>query len=249
VSDATSYIIATSPRTGGWLLCEALSRLEIAGRPGEYGAREEPALWKNLYGFSDHEAYFRALHSIYATPNGVAGIKLMWYQFAELGRDGRRYFDCPDSAIDITRRLLGPFRVIRLQRRNRLRQAISLVRAHWSGIWSSAGPPPKNRPGEVYDSGRIATAMAAIKRQDDSWESALMLFEAEVFRVVYEDLAADYTVWTGAAARFLGLDPDMSRLPAKPFVQRQADEVTEEWVARAKKDLDPALLEMAPVVP
>jgi LPS sulfotransferase NodH len=91
--------------------------------------------------------------------------------------------------------------------------------------------------------------MAAIKRQDDSWESALMLFEAQVFRVVYEDLAADYAVWTGAAARFLGLDPDLSRLPAKPFVQRQADKVTEEWVARAQEDLDPALLEMAPVAP
>lgn len=35
-----SYIIAT-PRTGSWLLCGCLRQTGVAGRPAEYGIRDD----------------------------------------------------------------------------------------------------------------------------------------------------------------------------------------------------------------
>src|SRR4051812_14703059 len=118
-----SYIIATTPRTGGWLLCDLLRQTGVAGRPGEYGSVRDRATWERFYGFPTHRRYFDSLPTLHATPNGVAGIKLMWPQLIEFGREARRYLESPENDFDMLGRVLGRFVVLRLRRRDRLRQA------------------------------------------------------------------------------------------------------------------------------
>jgi len=138
---------------------------------------------------------------------------------------------------EVVRTLIGPFQVVRLSRRNRLRQAISLVRAEATGVWSLPGAA-RSHSGEAeseYDSAAIAHALIEIDRQECAWRAELDEIGAPVLEIVYEDLLASYESSVKQALEFLGL-PYASPLPP-PQLRPQADPRTEEWIERARRDL------------
>lgn len=230
---ATGYIIATTPRTGGWLLCDLLRQTKAAGRPGEYGSVQDRATWQGFCGFATHRQYFDSLRALHSTPNGVLGIKLMWPQLVEFGRDARGYFGCEAGDFDLLVRVLGRFSVVRLERRDRLRQAISWLRAERSGTWSltESGSPVVSAP-PVYDGPAITYLMATIRRQSTGWDAALESFGPRVCHVFYEDLVSDYKAVARAVLEFIGVDPTLAR-HLRPRLKRLSDDVTEAWVQRA----------------
>src|ERR1700740_727846 len=129
-----NYIIGTTPRTGSFLLCEGLNGTGICGAPQEYAAPEDVTTWHDFHSCRLHMEYFFRFPDICKTKNGVFGAKLMWLQFVAWGRDARRYLRLDMSTPDILRRIVGPICVIRLVRRNILRQAISWIRAQSTGV-------------------------------------------------------------------------------------------------------------------
>jgi LPS sulfotransferase NodH len=233
---ATGYLIATTPRTGGWLLCDLLRQTGAAGRPGEYGSARDRATWRGFYGFATHRTYFDALKELYSTPNGVSGVKLMWPQLVEFGRDARGYLGCQDDDLGLLVRVFGRLSVVRLERRDLLRQAISWFRAEQSGTWSVArGAPAAVPAGPGYDGPAIADLIATIRRQRAAWDVALESSGARVCPVFYEDLAADHTAVAGAVLEFIGADPAPAR-QLVPRLERLSDDLTEAWVRRARAE-------------
>lgn len=231
-----AYLIAATPRTGSSLLCEGLAASGVAGFPREYCSAEDTATWCDYAGCTSHFAYFERFVEQGRSENGVFGAKLMWLQFLTWGGDARRYRGCTGETLDIIRSLIGPFAVVRLSREDRLRQAVSFVRAGLTGQWSRRRTDmegPAQWP--VYDADEIRSIARLIDSHEDSWEVAMQAFDGPIFRTTYEALESDYRGTVSDVLTFLELKPIRS-IP-DPVLTRQADGMTDKWVARARADL------------
>jgi LPS sulfotransferase NodH len=47
----TSYLVCATPRSGSFLLCEALKNTALAGQPEEYFWRDDEPAWKERWGY------------------------------------------------------------------------------------------------------------------------------------------------------------------------------------------------------
>ena len=228
------YIIATGPRSGSWLLCELLERTGFAGRPGEYACRADEATWRDHYRYASHLHYFFDYPRLSRTSNGVFGTKLHYPQWQCLRDDVRRYVGRADT-MEWLDGLAGPLRIVRLRRRDTVRQAVSLARAQQTGEWSRRfGDCAPGQP--KYDAEAIRTAYDRVRMQDAGWEQELRSCGIPVIRIDYEDLAADPAASLRSVLGFLDLPAPADVV--RPRLQRQADEVSEEWVARARAELE-----------
>src|ERR1035437_6070169 len=130
---ASTFIICTNPRSGSWLLSDGLASTSLAGNPRE---------WFNPLEEQQHRARWRMEHSTdlsfarylelaragSTTNNGISGIKLHYYQFAELPEimaafEGFRGL----TAAQVMQRAFPGGSYMGLTRNNKPRQAISFL--------------------------------------------------------------------------------------------------------------------------
>jgi LPS sulfotransferase NodH len=243
-----TYLVASLHRSGSSLVAAALTETGTLGVPFEYfiwptisilaarfgavrfTARERlrhlrrrlrgdgPWLSASERARTDMAEYVRALQRVRTTPNGVFGVKV---HHPQIGRVQEQF------GVDLLE-LVQPRRIVLLTRRDHLRQAVSLHRAQQSGRWSARGslepdPPPP------FDPSAIEELKRRIEQEEAGWHEVLSRYDAPVHRMVYEELDADYEGVMAACFAFLG-EPNA---PVPPRgLDRLADAVTEEWVAR-----------------
>ncbi|MEZ5825128.1 MAG: Stf0 family sulfotransferase [Geminicoccaceae bacterium] len=154
-----------------------------------------------------------------STANRFFSIKLFPEQLFQFFRT---YRIDPIRAI----RARNDVRFLVLERRDRLRQAVSLVRATQTGQWTSAYP----RTGDTaYDFGAICQAWLRIGRSVTFWRDYRDLEGIEAHAFVYEDLASDPMPWIDAYLDHSGEKPDIS-LQTELRVQQDAE--TRGWMER-----------------
>jgi LPS sulfotransferase NodH len=156
-------VICSQPRTGSWLLCEALRSTGIAGLPEEYFRQD----WAWQYAWNqtleadhridywppaaakgttwpepdtvDADGYAEAVRRIAATDNGVMAVKLHLLQFRQF-TERFRASGMPVPTTEATLRSWFPNpRYVLLTRRDQLRQATSYYRAMESNDWWERG--------------------------------------------------------------------------------------------------------------
>ncbi len=155
MSTAMYYLICANARCGSTLLCRALSDTGIAGHPDEYyvtGPLEAFApgatFWEDgplarQHGVSGREEFLQLVYRIGSTPNGVFGAKFMWNyvgwaveNFQEIQRFSRSTVD------EIFAHMFPSLQVVHVIRRDRLRQAISWLRAAEEEVWVVSDDEP-----------------------------------------------------------------------------------------------------------
>lgn len=227
-----AYWLCGTPRTGSNLLRRTLQKANC-GHPAEgyhiYANRE--------YGWDfdekDFIRYNRQMIEQQTTPeSGIFGLKIFWEQF-------QYYLNRCDAPSISQGYALSPYekiavffpevKFIFLRRRNKLRQAISLVKAKQSNIYltddtadSSQKKPPRLR----YNSRMIGYHLGLLTAQDLLWERFFEHAELSPHVIWYEDLAEDYKDTVRLAYEFLGVE---TRRVGKTKYQKLADEVSEEW--------------------
>ena len=167
------YAICTAPRSGSNLLCQFLSSTRRLGRPLEYfngGGRR--AIETPDYP-DDRRAQIHWILTKGATPNGVYGLKLFYYNH-----------EAVSTELDWTE-ALPRLVYIYLERRDRLGQAISWSRALQTGQFRSAQP---GQGPASYDGGAIRERLAAIDREYSCWAEFFRVRQLEPVRLAYEDL-------------------------------------------------------------
>lgn len=248
-----SYVIASLPRSGSTMLSGVLHASGRLGLPTEYfnaivlAAAEArfgvptPTLRARWHRFNRKRAgvrnwaaftrarpasmaeYVERLHRFRSTENGAFGVKLHWDQVERLRAQ---------SHVDLLG-LLHPRRVILLTRRDHLRQAISYYRARGSQRWAKHhGDERRPIVDPDFNPTAISKAEKRLRAAEANWRRELEQRALPVHEVVYEDLDADFDGQLGACFRFLG-EPDIA-VPERPL-QRLADDLTEEWVARLRE--------------
>lgn len=154
-----SLLICTTPRTGSWLLCEALAAAGCCGVPEEYfrpdwlwlfsqngrlnpghqpySSDEAPVngwTYPDAHSFQ-LEPFLAAVRNRGTNDKAIFSAKLHWHQFEQVVRmaKARGLFAAPDEPM-LRAWFPNPLYIF-LTRRDKLRQAVSYYRAIQSDIW------------------------------------------------------------------------------------------------------------------
>jgi LPS sulfotransferase NodH len=237
-----TYIICTTPRSGSWLLSEGLASTSRAGNPREWfnvtEERKYRAQWRMEHS-SDlpFAEYLRLVAENSTSRNGVSGLKLHYYQFAQLPEVFESVPGCREmSPAGILAKAFPNARYVWLTRRDKARQAISLFLASLTGEWwliGEEGPPSSGtETAEAdFDPAAVLQLERLLTGNDDSWRAFFRHNRISPLIVHYEDLASDYVGTVRSVLRWLGEPGDGNPIPPSRL-QRQSGERSEAWLQR-----------------
>ena len=236
-----SYLILMSPRSGSTLLCTHLEKVGF-GRPTEgfhFSKRALTERFGNEVDFSDAYQHTRAALN-YGTANGIFGLKLSWIEFEIFLKKARQLIGAEESALsdaEVLEVFFPHARVIRLKRRNKVKQAVSYSRAMQTGIWNEKAdasdaykeyilPPQYNRE-------HIEALLDNLLAFDLSWEHFLEQNSISCMEIWYEDLAQDYVSTMTAVCEYLGIQNNEA---LEPPLKKQSDQISRQWVERFEQE-------------
>lgn len=238
-----SYLVCATHRSGSQLFCELLRNTRVAGWPAEYYLpRAEATRYADE---SPRRAgpealrldggYLARVLRTRVTRNGVFGLNVM-----------RGYFDefvdwlaevRPDVAAQAPAARLatvfGDPAYVHLTRRDKVRQAVSLIRARDTGAYQRhhAETRPFTRE---FDAELVDRTVADLEAQDAGWHAFFAISGVTPVPVAYEDLVARPDEVLADVLTRLGVDPSTGG-GAVPRTRKQADDRSEEWVTRYRE--------------
>lgn len=165
-----SYLICSTPRTGSDFLCELLQSTGVAGRPDDYFWNSP--LWQQRWGVSSFPVYFERILEEGSTENGVFGVKMMWHYLD--GLVPRLAATCgltEEAPAAILAAVFPLLRYLWLQRRDKVRQAISHYRALETAVWRStdAGKAGSRKP--TFNRAAIDHLVHLAVAEDQAWHA------------------------------------------------------------------------------
>ncbi|MCV7067902.1 trehalose 2-sulfotransferase [Mycolicibacterium houstonense] len=256
----TAYLVLASQRSGSTLLVESLRATGMAGEPQEFfqylpttSMSPQPREW--FAGVEDEsilrlldplvegkpdlapaEIWRDYIRTVGRTPNGVWGGKLMWNQTPLL----------LDRAAGLPERsgpgLLAAIRdvtgtdpvLIHVYRPDVVSQAVSFWRAVQTRVWRGRADPVRDARAE-YHAGAIAHVIQILQAQEEGWRAWFAEENISPIDVSYPYLWRNLTTVVATVLEALGLDP---RLAPAPVLERQADQRSDEWVDRYRRDAE-----------
>lgn len=232
----TSYIIYAAPRSGSYLLCEALTNTGLAGRPAEFFTPQQvlsfAEIWKVHW--SDSAGYLNHVYKSGTTPNGVFGVKIIW-DFFEDSIDHLRDIDGNEklSVPDLLSKTFPRHQAIMIIRRDKVRQALSYWKARQTGAWVSFEEDGSNAtPEPVFN----FQAIEYIRQNLEEGEREMQRFFAEhhiqPLVVVYEDFVKTYEETILKILDYLRIPIPKNAMYGPGKMQKQANAQTEEWLQR-----------------
>jgi LPS sulfotransferase NodH len=230
----TSYLICATPRSGSFLLCEALKNTGIAGRPEEYFWRDDEPFWSERWGVSTYADYLDKAIEEGTTPNGVFGAKVMWGYFDDFVSKLRQLPQYRETAVpDLMRTVFPNLHYIWMTRRDKVRQAISFWKAIETGIWAWTGdepPVPAKEP--AFDFEPIDYLVQEIVTHEAAWQQYFSECGVKPFTVAYEELVPACEEMALQALQYLNISIPENLMFTERRLRKQADALSEEWVQR-----------------
>jgi len=237
-----SYIICATPRSGSTLLCDLLGQTGVAGHPDSFYRQESIAHFGAQWGVAPGDGVdFERRYLAAAIKAGTGdthsfGMRIMWPSMPYLLGQLARLF--PNESTDAGRlaAAFGTPLYIHLQRRDRVAQAISRVKAEQSGLWhrhadGSAREQIKEYRTPEYDRTLLEQFIAEAEEHEAHWHRWFDAADIPPFELTYEELSADPTTALAKTLGALGKDPDIARQVTVKSV-RLADAASRDWAAR-----------------
>jgi LPS sulfotransferase NodH len=235
----TSYFICCVPRTGSWLLSEALHFTGLAGKPREYFAPEAYhnfiRQWK-LPPDSGFPEFLSRLKFEAASPNAVWGAKAHWYQFNDLLTKLRTLPALENTPItSLISSIIPNPRYIYLTRRDRIRHAVSYARASETKVWWDISNENGNgrrlliRTPQFHEQ-KLDRMLQIIQSHNHSWQKYFRACGINPLRVYYEDVARNPTAEVRKILDFLQVPLGPEFEIKKSRLRKQSDDLSELWV-------------------
>jgi LPS sulfotransferase NodH len=217
-----AVLVCGTPRAGSGLLSEALRNTGLVGQSDDFFEAGRVRTLAERWGEHTPDRYLERALEEGSTPNGVFGGRLSLGGLLTLRQ-----------MLAAAPRALPPTRYVWIVRRDRLRQAISWVRAEQSGTWAHLAGEPVLAVGRPrFDARAITRRLAEIESQEAAWRAWFDAAGATPVRVAYEDLAADYEGTACRVARALAIDLPRTVHLGKRAMVAMADTTTDRWVRR-----------------
>ncbi len=227
-----SYLICTTHRSGSFLLCDTLTATDLAGRPSEYFLPQNEKEWSEKRGASTYDEYLSKVVAETSSPNGVFGSKMMFEYFGDSLAKLRALPRFADEEIDdasLLCRVFPNLKYIWLTRTNKLRQAVSYLRAWQSQSWATNQEPLRS---PEYSFELLDMVLSKIVLQEVGWQEFFAANSIVPFVVTYEDFVPHQELTIGRILDFLEIPYPETLVSRAQTARRQADEITEEWVHR-----------------
>lgn len=229
-----SVFICTLPRTGSSLLAADMRSTNALGAPREFfnRPRYERLIERWDVPRGDLDAYISKLLQKTASPNGVLGVKLMVRHLDILTKEGMLPPE-PGRLRNLTKHF-GDVVVVKLLRKDKLRQAISLTKAQQTGKW---GVLKEQTAEPFFDREALIANLVRIVEDEAMWERELEASElTPSITIDYEDIPPAREELLLEIAELLEL-PDAAEIVANRDrgdvkLQKQSDSLTEEWYDR-----------------
>ena len=262
-----SYLVCATQRSGSTLLCAMLSDTGVAGRPEEYfeamrdtgvpphpgdfldglartglGIRDDPRPpqapdYSSLVGLGDYRQHLERTLRRGTTPNGVFGAKLMFNQLDELHALAGQLPEFADLPVQAQLdRLLGGPRYVWVSRADTVRQAVSMWKAMQTRRWRAGGDGGAE-PAPQYRYEAIDHLVRRFASDAEGWRHYFAGQGIVPLTVGYEsELEPDLAGTVRRVLDWIGVTPPGAWAPGEPL-RRQADAVTEDWVAAYRRGL------------
>lgn len=194
----TSYMICAVDRSGTGLICDALRATGIGGNPLETIDKGQQPHYYRTWGVSNFSEYLRRLIEEGTTSNGVFGVRLnifeggLWEFIEEIQQladyRGRRM-----SPPELLEAVFPNLHYIWVLRVNKVRQAISHLKAMQTGFWASSHELTRKQKQEPeFDFAALEKTIAEFVLQDAAWAEFFTTYGISPFTIVYEDFAIRY---------------------------------------------------------
>ena len=231
-----SYLVCSTPRSGSNLLCEALKSCKLAGRPHQYFWAPKIEKWAEKYDLSpetDFAAYTRGIVERSATSNGVFGLKSMWdflLAFEQRLRATPEYANFPGPLHELLADVFPNLKYVHIVRRDKIRQAVSLVRALQSDLWTSQQKDARATKAELrFDPDAIRAMLRDLDEAEAGWASLFRAAGVQPHLVTYEDLVEAYEETAIGVLKYLDIPLPEKITFGERKLKKQGDELNERW--------------------
>jgi trehalose 2-sulfotransferase len=169
----------------------------------------------------------------------VFGAKLMWSQLPEFHALAGQLSPYRGlGRFELLERLFDGPRYVRVTRRDKVRQAVSMWRALQTRSWRLERDPGDHSPAVLqYRYEGINHLVQMLHEEDRAWDEFFAAHGATVHSVAYEDdLEVDRDATVRAVLEFIGVTPPTG-WQAVELLKRQADALSDDWVAAYHRDV------------
>ena len=221
-------LFLATPRVGSSVLAEDLRASGLLGAAAESFHQRQLESIKNS---RDLHSYITEQLLIDAHSRPTFSACIMWPHMRNLENilDGQNPFEFFSEAFNTPE-----ISLVRISRQDKLRQAISLVRALQTGMWGSK----RRRAGEEhYDRESIERAVLKLVKDETSWDACLERWEHKTkVHLVYENdlfTKEDRNRTVANLLNLFGYDDTRARAAdpgSNQGLKQQADDVTEDWI-------------------
>ena len=235
----SSYLIASSPRTGSYLLCEGLQSTGTCGHPSEPFCPDFREEYCSRWGLPVNASFSTYLSTVVragTTENGVFGTKIHWMQVHELATEAGCVGLLPGEVLNL---LFPQSKYIHLRRRDRRGQAISYHRALSTRVWLKINGTKNHQANgkeAAFDSAAIRDLEVFLDKEDQAWFAFFERQDIEPLVIHYEDLAENYDATIARVTSFIWPRGHQQVSGRKPRLMIQSDEVTRQWRERMDKE-------------
>ena len=232
-----SFFLCAVQRSGSNLLCDALADTGLAGRPREHflwlrpsHPKHQEILEQNL--LENPRDFVDWVKAQATSSNGVFGTKIMGDYIKNalaLMHSIPEYKQV--TPANILQDVFPNLKFIQLQRRDKLKQAISQVKAAQTKSHSifvgDSTQPSAFQP--TYDPGFIATRLQFIYNSEKTWRQFFKAIDVQPLKLFYEDLAADLGGSVRTVLEYLDINGSDRISPPTPRRKKQADSINVLW--------------------
>lgn len=235
------YIILATHRTGSNLLCRGLNDLNIAGHPGEFFMHVDTIDGPDptLFG-KPAEEFTKLMYQSGTTDNGVFGIKTMWQNLeSAFNYYHQQGYTKASTPFALFNELFPAAKYIYIRREDKIRQAVSLVKAMKTGYYTSIQQDQAEvqsySPNNIeYDEMLLHKVYQRLKLEDEQWDALIHKNSIQALRINYEEFTQNYESSIREALRFIGIESWSNAVIKSNPLRKQADNTNEEWVRRFK---------------
>lgn len=232
----TSYLVLSSARSGSTLLCSHLQKIGY-GKPIEaFNPNTNPRKRLNWgIDYNDPHAFMKKAIE-FQTVNEVMGMKLSPNQFTLFLSTARKLLETSGIVLtdaEILEVFFPGTRFIHLQRRKKVKQAISYAKALQNGVWRETTDQDdeykKYLLPALYDREHIECCFDILMTNDVFWQQFMRDNHLSHMTVYYEDLAANYVDKMTEVYVYLGIT---GKEIIAPPLRKQANKESDEWETR-----------------
>jgi LPS sulfotransferase NodH len=231
---ANIYIIFATARSGSNLLGYGLRNMGFGIPLETFNFSEKHAANWNV----DQNNFYAYMQKAYEHQTSLEthtfGIKLFWYHlqyFLQEARELARETGFDLSAHELLEVFFPDAKYIFIQRKDKVRQAISYARSFQSGVWiMRAGSKKKHRHRPIkYHNDEIKYYFDILLAYDILWENFIEQNQIHNLRLAYEDLSQNYEAVMQEVLAYLNLS--QAYIPP-PVILKQADNISDIWHKR-----------------